>query len=417
MATIIWKGDAQPIAQVVTCTVGGTIDSTDVFRLTIGSKTLSVTAGSSAAATVATNIVAAWTALSTTTYPEFAGISAAATSGGSFTLTGPVGVPFTVTLSTTEADGSPATSQTFTQTTTTAASGPKFWSTAANWIGGVVPATGDDVVLQNSAADILYGLSNSGVTLGSLTIEQSFTGTIGLPRTNAGGYVEYRAQYLAIGATQITIGRGDGAGSGRIKIDTGSVQTTINVINSGSPIETGLKAILWKGTHSANAVNVNKGSFAAAVFADETATIAALRQGFRTNAAGDADVRCGRGVTLTTITKTGGNLEVNSGFTTLTHSAGEMIVADGAAGTMSISGGAVRYRSSGGFTTANVSDSGELDFRQDLRARSGTNCNLYSGATLRDPGKTLTVANGFVLNGQLADVTLDLGANFTLQRS
>ncbi len=380
MATKIWKGDAASVSQVTTCTVGGTIDADQNFTIAIGSKSLNVVAGATTAVGVAAAIVAAWNALTAVAYPEFAGISIADNSDGSFTLTGAAGVPFAVTLATTEADGSPSDSETFTQATSVAACGPSFWSEASNWSSGGVPADGDDVVLQNSAANILYGLDQSSIALASLSIDQSFTGTIGLPRTNTAGYVEYRDTYLKIGATSIAIGGGAGAGSGRIKLDTGALQTDIHVANSGSPAETGVKSILWKGTHASNSVTISKGSFAAAPLAGETATIATLKQGFRTNVAGDADVQLGAGCSLGDIVKTGGALEVNSSFATLVHTAGETSIAAGTPASLVITGGSVRYRTAGNYTSATVAAGGELDFRQDLQPRSGTNTTLRAGA-------------------------------------
>ena len=420
MATAIWKGDAQPIAQVTRCTVGGTIEANDNFTVTVGSKSVTVVAGSTSAAAVAANLVATWNALGATLYPEFAAITASDAGSGAFDLTAITpGVPFTVTLSTTESGGGAADAQTFTQTTTTPASGGAFWSVAANWSTGAVPVTGDDVIIQNSANSILYGLDQSSVTLASLTIDQSFTGTIGLARTNPGGYVEYREQYLKIGATTIAIGRGDGAGSGRIKLNTLAVQTTISVLDSGAPAENGLKAVLWKGTHASNAVRVTKGSFGAAHFAGETATLATLKEGYRNNVTSDSDVRLGTGCTLSAcaITKLGGALEINSSFSSLTQAGGETVILAGAPGTLTIGGGAVRYKSSGNYTTATMGGGGELDFRQDLQSRTGTNTTLHKGGVLRDPGKTVTFTNPVALTCELADVTLDLGNTFNLQRS
>lgn len=420
MATVIWKGDTQSVAQVTRCTVGGTIEASDEFTLTVGSKSLTVVAGSTSAAAVAAAIVAAWNALSATAFPEMAGIAASDAGGGALDLTAKTpGVPFTVALATRESGGGAADSQTFTQSTLKAASGGAFWSVAANWSTGSVPVSGDDVVIQNSANPILYGLDQTAVTLASLTIDQSFTGAIGLPRSGAGGAVEYRDRYLKLGATQIVIGRGEGSGSGRIKIDTHSVQTTINVLNSGTPADGDAKAILWKGTHASNAVLVGKGSFAAAHFADEAATLVSLKQGYRQNAASDSDVRLGPGCTLSScaITKLGGVLEVNSSFASLVHGGGETVIAAGSPGTLTIQGGAVRYKSGGAYTSATIGDGGELDFRQSMQPRTGANTTLTKGATLRDPAKTVTFTNPIAIACELADITLDLGYSFSLQRS
>jgi hypothetical protein len=417
VATVIWKGDAAPVAQVTTCTVGGTIDAAQIFTVAIGSKLIRVVAGGTTATGVVAAIAAAFGALNTTAYPEFAGIALTNNADGSFTLTGAPGVPFTVTLATTEGDGSPADHETFTQTTSTAASGANHWSEPKNWSAGALPGGGDDVVLQNSSSSILYGLDQSAVTLSSLSIDQSFSGSIGLPRNNTAGYVEYRSQYLAIKAAVITIGAGAGAGGGRIKLDTGAGQTALTVLNSGNPAETGVKSILWKGTHAANTVTVNKGSFAAAPLAGEVATIATLKVGFRANVAGDSDVQLGAGCTLSSIVKTGGSLEINSSFSTLTHSAGETTIGAGTPATLTVTGGSVRYRTPGTYSQATVASGGELDFRQDLQPRTGTNTTLRAGAIFRDPAKTVTFTNPIAIGCQLSDITLELGNTFNLQRS
>lgn len=420
MATVIWKGDAQATAQVTRCTIGGTIEVGDTFSVTIGSKTLTFAAASTTAATVAAAIVSAWNALASGQYPEFAAITAIDAGSGAFDLTAKTaGVPFIVALATAESGGGAADAQTFTQSTLAAASGGAFWSLPANWSTGAVPVNGDDVVLQNSANPILYGLDQSAVTLASLTIDQSFTGTIGLPRANSAGYVEYRELYLKIGATSIVIGRGEGAGSGRIKIDTLAVQTSVNMLNSGTPAENGLPAIFWKGTHASNAVSIAKGSLAVAIFAGETATLASIKQGYRTNVASDSDLRLGAGCSLSScpIIKLGGTLETNSNFSSLTQSGGEAAIAEGGPATLNLYGGAVRYKSATGCATTVVASGGELDFRQDMRSRTFTTVSLRKGGAIRDPGKTVTFTNPIAVLGELSDVTLDLGTTFNLQRS
>ena len=310
--------------------------------------------------------------------------------------------------------------------TPTAASGPHHWSVATNWSGSAVPANGDDVVLANSAVSIKYGLDQAAVTLDSLVIEQSFTGQVGLPRTNTdgSGYVEYRSQYLAIGATTITIGKGEGTGSGRIKLDTGSAQTALSVSNAGNAAETGLPAILWKGTHASSTVTVSKGSVGVAMFPGETATIATLRVGYTTNLTGDAQVRCGDGVTLTTVEQAGGLVVASSSITTHSQTGGELIFSDKQDGTtaaittLDVDAGAVRYRATGTLGEANIGSDGVLDFRQDQRPRTVTTCRAYERFEIRDPFKTVTFTNGIdlVRCGPL-DGVLDLGQHLTLTPS
>src|SRR5438270_9459629 len=101
----------------------------------------------------------------------------------------------------------------------------------ANWTKsdgttGAAPTTGDDVFIQAIPGVALANIGSadmSAVTLNSLTISQTFTGTIGTTSSAGPNF-----GYWKIGAAAWTIGTpsGDGAasgGSGRIKLYFGSV--------------------------------------------------------------------------------------------------------------------------------------------------------------------------------------------------
>lgn len=76
------------------------------------------------------------------------------------------GVPFYASSAVTDGTG------TITDSTDTANSGPNDWGTAANWSGGAVPVNSDVVFIlkRETEYDILYGLDQSGVTLGRMTV-------------------------------------------------------------------------------------------------------------------------------------------------------------------------------------------------------------------------------------------------------
>lgn len=411
MATLRWKGNAQAIAQVNTVTVGGTPAAAQVYSVTINGKTVSYTAiGGDTNSTIATALAAL---LAAATAPaEFADVTwtvlAAVITGTSATP----GVPFT---NTSVATGT----GTLVTATATANTGPNNWDVAANWSTGSVPVTGDTVFLEGSAVSIQYGLAQSAVTLAALNILASFTGDIGLPETRvgtAGSYLEYRAQYLAIGATVVIIGDGVGQGSSRIKLDAGTVQTTLSVKQTSTGAEPNLEALQWKGTHVANVVNVLRGSVAIAGYGGDVATVATLTVGFITSQSTDATVRCGPGCTLTTINMSGGTLEINSGATTIIKGSGNLTI-KGAANvtTLTDDAGTTVYQGTGTITTANVGNAATLDFSQDMRARTVTTCNLYSGAALADPFGTVVFTNPLhLLRCRIADVRMDVGVNRNL---
>ena len=186
------------------------------------------------------------------------------------------------------------------------------------------------------------------------------------------------------------------------------------ILNSGTSERTGVPTILWKGTHASNTLSVSKGSVGVAWYAGETATVATLSVGYRTNQAGDATVVMGAGCTLTTINQSGGSLETSSAVTTMNQRGGTWSHMAGAVTTANLDGGSCRYRATATLTTVVVGVA-ELDFRQDPRARTVTNCDLNKGATLRDPGSTVTFTNGIDLNRCTTnDVTLDLRSHVRL---
>lgn len=407
MATRSWIGSAPSIAQVTQWTFGGTWLATETVTVTIGTRSWTVLTGSTVIATLLANIVAAYNLLTAANYPEFKDVTAAVSGTTIFQATSnTAGLQFTLALSTNSASGTIGA-----PSNTVVNSSPNDWSIAANWAENAVPVAADDVVIDRGSVDILYGLAQSGVTLTSLTIRAAYIGNIGLPTRNASGYEEYRATQLAISATTCTIGQGDGTGSGRIKLNFGSVQTALTVFGMGTSIERGLAALLWKGTHASNVVNIYSGTFGVAVFSGETAVIATLRQT-------GGSIVTSTGTTLTTIDKNGGTLETFSGATTVTNRGGGITLWAGAFTTINILQDTINYNSTGTITNLNVYDGGVADFDTVNQARTVTNCTIVSGSKITDKAKTVTWTNGIILTkcGNEA-VTLVLGEDITLTRS
>lgn len=424
MSTRRFLGTALAVAQVQDYVFAGTWEADDVVTVTVGAKTLSVTAGSTTISTVVDNVVTAINALSATSYPEFVGETGFTASRTSNTLrltAKTAGTPFTCTVATTEAGGGAADAQTIdgaassTGTATTASAGPNDWGTAANWSGGAVPVNGDTVILENLTVPIKYGLDQNAVTLTALTHWATFTGDVGLP-DYTGEYDEYRETDLKIGVTTCKLNYGDGLGSNRFNLNTGSVQTALTVFNSGQSSEAGRMAVLFQGTHASNVLEAyGNAQVGVALRSGETATVVTL------NVAGGAQVRCSSGVTLTT-TNVGGRgarLSTDSNITTatVTKEGGLHTILGGAVTTLNVHGGKVSYQSTGTVTTANVRDGGELSFADDASARTLTNTNIYAGAIYRDPFKSVTWTNAAAVETHLGNVTLDIGSDFGLQRS
>lgn len=68
---------------------------------------------------------------------------------------------------------------TSTLSTTTASAGPNDWNTAANWSGSTVPVDNDLVVFSAGSFDALYGMDQSAIQLGQLSVTSGFSGNIG----------------------------------------------------------------------------------------------------------------------------------------------------------------------------------------------------------------------------------------------
>src|SRR5262245_165508 len=112
MPTNRWLGSVAGVQGVLTYLFGGTWEVDDIIRVTIGQKVYDFTAGSTVITTVLDSLVAAWNALSSDLYPEFAEVTASRSSN-TFTLTGDTpGVPLAVTLTPLDVGGIPADTQT-----------------------------------------------------------------------------------------------------------------------------------------------------------------------------------------------------------------------------------------------------------------------------------------------------------------
>lgn len=413
MATRVWYGNAQKVAQVNTVTPGGTL-GTETFTITINGKSVSHTYdGSGGVAEIVTALVAAFQA---STEPEFTEITATdSTTHVTLTADTP-GIPFTQTSSATG-------SATNTTATATASAGPNHWGTAANWSGGAVPVDNDTVLIGAGSVDILYDLDQSSIDLTLLTIHAAYTGKIGLPDYNS-SYREYRTTYLTLGtATTTNIGLGDGPGSSHIRLHTGTNATTINVFRLASSSQQGLPALQLQGSNASNVLNAYSGTIGLAVNPSETAQFPTIRVGFENNQTSDVQLFAGTGCTLGgTITQSGGLVDVTTAVTTWTMDAGESTIRGSATlGTLNLDGGTMIYRSTGTMTTANVGTAGFLDFTRDIRARTVTNFVGTGNGRMKDSFKTVTWSNGLLFNrtgiqsGDRSDgFVIDLGEHFKI---
>jgi hypothetical protein len=386
MTQVQWRGDAPAVAQLTIATPAN-VEIGDVFSLTINGKSVSYTA---AAATVADVTAGLTAAVNDSEIPEFGELVASDTATEISLTAATPGVPFTVAAST--IDGGGTDDQTLTLSEVFSSSGPNDWATPGNWSTGAVPDNGDDVFIEYSDASILYGLDQASVVLSSLNVAASFDGEIGLSRINTNNtddYVEYRPQYLAIGAATVAIGSGRGDGSGRIQLDLGNTASAVTVRKTAPPIEFDLPSVLLTGSHAENTVTVVDGSVGIAIVGGETAIVDTLRHA-------GGNVQVGPDVALDTVERAGeGELVVQCHVGTLTQTSGSTtVLGAGAIDALTLGGGRVDYRSTGDITSALLTDPrAVLDFSADLQPRTVANCTLQFGAVL-DPHQTVTWSTG-----------------------
>lgn len=405
MATIIFRGDAPTIAKVVTYSFGGTWEANDKIRATFGTNGhyYDFTAGSTTTATVVSNLVTAWNALSSTVYPEFAEITA---SGNSTTLTLThdstyAGTDFTCTLTPLESDGSAADSQTIegagtatTGTVSTANSGPGDWNVAANWSTGSVPTTGDTVILENSNVNITCGFAQSAVTLAAFYIRASYTGQLGNKQYNTRGtsYREYRSTHLAISATVCEIGAGEGNGSGLIRLDFGSNANTTTVWNSAGSVESGSLAVNVIGSHSSNKLYGYGGYVSVGGFGGQTAQYPVIGLNGATGSGRAPTFYCGTGLnTNAAVTINAGAITLNAGSASVTSYGGTSTLNAGAHPIISALGGTVVANTSStlGATSITVGSAGTLDFDQSVLTKtSSLAISAHRGATIKNGNGT-----------------------------
>jgi hypothetical protein len=268
-----------------------------------------------------------------------------------------------------------------------------------------VPVSTDDVDLIDSDQDISFGLAQSGVTLASLNIHSTYTGKLGLPNQE-GDYYQYRPTELAIGATLLTVGAGDGSGSSMLKINTGAVQTTALILGTSTAGLQGQPALWWRGTHASNAMTVNRGVVGIAFNPGDTATLTTLKVGSRGTAT-DAQVMASSGLTLTTLTMTNGVVKLENNLTTITMDGGELTLTGTALTitTATIRGGTFNVDGTGTITTTVLGTGSLLVCDRDPRTpKTFTNITANAGSGIRNGNKTASWTNGIVFNCEIDQV-------------
>lgn len=265
------------------------------------------------------------------------------------------------------------------------------WSVAANWSPSGVPTDADDVVLELSTQAVTDGLDQSAIALDSLTIKQSYTGTIAADGT-----------YLEIMSARVDVGEHYGAGtpngSGRVKLDLRGDGGTASVVvihnTAGTTEDENESPVRLLFNEATSDLYVRKGSVGIATDAPgEVSILDEIHVGYTTGRSSDAIVVIGSGVTLDELQITGGQTTLKCAATTVGISDGQLQTEGaGAITTMTVDGGVVIANSLGTISTLNC-NAGETDFFRSSEDRIVTTPKLKAGATLRYDPAYVTMTN------------------------
>lgn len=398
MATTYWRNNGDTaVAQVVTFTITAAstgLTATWTWTLTLDdgtTKTETYTEdGSPTVNEIASGLTDAW---NNSTNPDFQKVTATV-NAATVTLTADTaGVPFTASL----ADSGDGTHTG--PTTSTASVGNTDYALTKNWSADAVPTTNDDVIIDGNGTtsqSILYGLNQASGAVDTYDVLDNYSGSIG--RFENG--IPY---YLIIDPNSLNYyGRGSLA-----MINVGSANISPYIESAGTA-QTGRRNVYLKGSNLAT-VEIGKGNVGIAPLVGETATVATLLVNYVTNVLSDCDVVVGSGVTLTTLTMSGGKVELNCAATTVTVATGSELTTygSGAITTMNVQGTAY-LNSTGTITTLNVYSGGVVDFTRDRSARTVSTINLYPGASIKYHGGITLTTRNLPGDGSVPDGTLTL---------
>lgn len=290
---------------------------------------------------------------------------------------------------------------------------------------GVNGAVGDDVYITKSSVSILYGLTQTGIVLNSLTIDSTYTGSIGLPPVNALSYYEYRPRYLQISAPTVNIGYGTGSCSPQIFLNLLTAASAVAVYGMATGSTPGVQSLTLTGSNASNSLNVTRGSIGLAAEFGTTAQFPTINVGSQSNLATDVNLVCGAGCTLGTINQNGGIVTSYANVTTWSKTNGDSYAYQTAAiTTLNSNGGKGTHywRSTGTIGTATFDGPNVgIDASSDSSARTLTNGTFTAGSWIFDPDTTISFSNPIEFDAISAAATFaDYGwgnGTFHLQRS
>ena len=257
------------------------------------------------------------------------------------------------------------------------------WATNANWSPSGVPVSTDDVILANTSQSVLDGFAQSAVSLASLTIDASFTGTIGA----------LESDFLAIGTAKLEIGKrragiGTFAGSKRLNLDLGTVACVANIYStSATSLDQNRNPLRIKCNNASTTINVEGGLVSIADNLSDTSTVDTVQSTGGT-------IIVGGNVTIEKLTNAGGNITCLSPVTVQALCKGGQTVFDDGVAVCTIAdldvadGALVNYLGGGTITDLELRG-GTLDLTGSLKSKTITTSSITHDAVfIFDTAKT-----------------------------
>jgi len=204
-------------------------------------------------------------------------------------------------------------SVTATEVEITSPTGPNWWTNAANWSLGNVPASTDTAVFESGSVPCLYGIANVPAIAG-LDVYRGYSGgMIGLPETREDGSTETLPQELSLSdlGTKIAIRIGlgdDGDGPTVVRINTQAQEADVSVVYSSTAGTQTLYTIGLAGDLAS--VQVNSASVLFSGRTGLVTTIDELR--FSPGTDSNAVLEWGESATVAYVESNGGTLRCGS---------------------------------------------------------------------------------------------------------
>lgn len=277
-----------------------------------------------------------------------------------------------------------------------------------------VPQNGDDLVVNNTSVPMLWNLDRlSSLQANTYTRWQSFTGTVGLPEDNPGGYAEWRATYFKFngpqgsvpsGGLQMVLGQGTaGSGPTRERYNLQSSQVTMTVLAAGPAADE--YGVRFLGAHTANAFTLlGSVSLGVAMLNGEVSSMSS------STVDGGASLGIGAGVTWTAAS----TLTMYSGSAILAAAPATLLLTNGSQATVvkdlltwatvTLQGGsALTWLAGGTVTTLTMTTSSTMDKSQDARLLTITNSTIDGDScTIDDPLNAIVFTNATSVKQQVS---------------